>query len=91
MLEAEVAKENEADDEDEDYGEEDEYGSEEEEIFQPDASSLRADIDAFLKTQSPFQRIQQLCVQLTNQWAREVLKNGKITSTDPKNVEARGS
>ena len=58
MLEAEVAKENEADDENEDeYDDEDEYDEEDEDILMPDASSLRADIDSFLKTQSPFQKI----------------------------------
>ena len=92
LLEAEVAKENEADDENEDeYDDEDSYDEEDEDIFQPDASSIRADIDAFLKTQSPFQKIQQLSVQFTNQWVREICKFGKITSADSKNVEARGS
>jgi hypothetical protein len=88
LLEAEVAKENEADDEDE-YDDEESYCSQDDDPFQPE--SIKKDIEVFLESQTSFQKVQLLCVKLTNQWMREVLKHGKVISNDPKNVEARGS
>ena len=92
MLEEEEAKEHEADDEEEEDEYDDEESEEEEDdLFAPDSGSIRRDIEIFLQTQTPFQKTQLMCVKMTNQWAREVCKNGKIISADSKNVEARGS